>query len=213
MPAKRPEVDWNAVQAIYRSDQLSNREIARRYQVTEAAIRARAKAEGWTKNLAHRVATGVKEAVLRGSFAKAPSHLRNKKNREATEQAVIAAAIQDGKEVVLRHQELGKRIATNSGRLQAIVERQLEILEKDQSGEIDEKAFSFLTKAHDHIASASLKAVAIERQARGLDDMPADPNAPPSISITYYRSDLVLNNNQPVGAAPRPAIDVKALPK
>lgn len=192
MPAKRPEVDWNAVQAIYRSDQLSNREIARRYQVTEASIRARAKTEGWTKNLAHRVATGVKEAVLRGSLAKAPSHLRNKKGREATEKAVVQAAIEEGKEVVLRHQELGKRISTNSGRLQAIVERQLEMLERDPENPIDEKAFSFLTKAHDHIASASLKAVAIERQARGLDDQILDPNAPPSISIVYYRADKVL---------------------
>jgi hypothetical protein len=202
-----------AVQAAYRADQISNREIARRYSVTEAAIRLRAKTEGWAKDLGHKVAIGVKDAVLRSSFAKSATQIRKGKEREATEHAVVQAAIQDGKEVVLRHQDLGKRIATNSGRLQAIVERQLEILERDPENPIDEKAFSFLTKAHDHIASASLKAVAIERQARGLDEMPADPNAPPSISITYYRSDLVLNNNQPAGTAPRPAIDVKALPK
>ena len=211
MAHKRPDIDWNAVQALYRADQISTREIARRYDITEAAIRLRAKSEGWAKDLGHKVATGVKDAVLRSNFAKSASQVRSSKARVATDKAVVNAAIQEGKEVVLRHQEFGKRIATNSGRLQAIVERQLELLERDPENPIDEKAFSFLTKAHDHIASASLKTVAIERQSRGLDDMPADPSAPPSISITYYRSDLVLNNNQSQAAELAPAIEIKRI--
>jgi hypothetical protein len=44
----------------------------------------------------------------------------------------------------------------------------------------------------------------VERKSRGLDELPADPKTPPSISITYYRSDLVLNNNHP---AATPAIE------
>lgn len=211
MPAKRPEVDWNAVQAIYRSDQLSNREIARRYQVTEASIRARAKTEGWTKNLAHRVATGVKEAVLRGSFAKAPFSLRNKKGREATEKAVVQAAINDGKEVVLRHMEAGRLLGDNANRLAAIIKAKIEVMEGDPAGSNLVELFT-LARSLEAIVRATTNTVAIERQARGLDDMPVDPNAPPSISITYYRSDLVLNNNQreiPDGIKQRPAIEIK----
>lgn len=188
---KRPDVDWVAAQAMYMTDTLPLAEIGKRFGVSAVAIHKRAKKEGWVKDLSRRVATGVREAVVNATLTKGASRA-SVNQKEATQRAVVAAAIEEGKEVVLRHQGLGKRIATNSGRLQAIVERQLDKLEADPEGKVDEKAFSFLTKAHDHIASASLKAVQIERQARGLDDMPADPNAPPSISITYYRSDRVL---------------------
>lgn len=188
---KRPDVDWVAAQAMYMTDTLPLAEIGKRFGVSAVAIHKRAKKEGWVKDLSRRVATGVREAVVNAALTKGSSRA-SVNQKEATQRAVVQAAIEEGKEVVLRHQGLGKRIATNSGRMQAIIERQLSKLEEDPEGDVDEKAFSFLTKSHDHIASATLKAVQIERQARGLDDMPADPNAPPSISITYYRSDLVL---------------------
>jgi hypothetical protein len=52
-----------------------------------------------------------------------------------------------------------------------------------------------LARAHEAITRATANTIQIERQARGLDDMPVDPTSPPSIRITYYRQDLVLNNN------------------
>lgn len=202
MGAKRPDVDWVAIQAIYRSDQLSTREIARRYEITEAAIRAKAKTQGWNKDLAAQVATGVKEAVLRSSFAKVPSHLRNKKGRETTEKAVVAAAIEEGRQVVVKHQELGKLLRGNTLRLAEEVERRMEAV-----SELDSKGLSFLARAHESLTRAAVNTITIERQSRGLDDQPADPNAPPSISITYYRSDLTLQkidqgglNGRPTGA-------------
>jgi len=207
MAAKRPDIDWVAIQAIYRGDQLSTREIARRYGITETAIRLKAKAQGWTKDLARQVATGVKEAVLRGAFAKAPSHLRNKKGREATEKAVVAAAIEEGRLVVVKHQRLGSLLAENSQTIAEVIKEQIaevraslaedppeDLTPKDQFARTVAltKRLAMLSKAHDSLARASVNAVAIERQARGLDEMPAEPNAPPSISITYYRSDKVL---------------------
>lgn len=225
MAAKRPDIDWVAIQAIYRTGQLSTREIARQYGVSDVAILGRAKREGWAKDLARQVATGVRQAVISGALAKAPSHLRNKKDREATEKAVVAAAIEEGRQVVVKHQRLGHILAENSQTIAEVIKEQIaEVRASLAEGPPEDlkpkdkyarevaltKRLALLSKAHDSLARASVNAVGIERQARGLDELPADPNAPPSISITYYRSDLVLNNNQPAAA---PAIDVKALPK
>lgn len=210
MGAKRPDIDWVAIQAIYRGDQLSTREIARRYDVTEAAIRAKAKTQGWTKDLAAKVATGVKEAVLRGQFAIAPSQMRNKRARETTEKAVVAAAIEEGRQVVVKHQTLGKLLSENSQSIAEIIKDQIaevraalaegpapdiELKDQIRKEAALTKRLALLARAHDSLARAAVNSIAIERQSRGLDDQPADPNAPPSISITYYRSDKVLQLN------------------
>lgn len=185
MASKRPDIDWAEVRAFYMTGQLSNREIARRFGISDVAIVHRAKKEGWTKDLTRQVATGVKHAVLSASLAKGA--LRPGAKQKATEAAVVAAAIEDGKKIVLNHMQLGRLISENGQMLAEVIRRRIEMAD-----DLDEKALSFLARAHDSIAKAAATSVNIERQARGLDDMPADPNAPPSISITYYRSDLVL---------------------
>ena len=227
MPAKRPDIDWVGVQASYRSGQLPNEEIARRYNLTEGAIRYRAKREGWQQDLTPDYKAGVRSAVLRESYER-QSLPRNKKKADERAKDVLAVAINEGKQVVLRHQLLGNTLAENSQTIADVIKEQIAEVRSSLAEDPPEdltpkeqyarevaltKRLAMLSKAHDSLARASVNAVAIERQARGLDEMPADPNAPPSISITYYRSDLVLNNNQPAGAATRPAIDVKALPK
>jgi hypothetical protein len=204
MGAKR-EIDWDAIRLLYRTDQLSTREIARRYGVTETAIRLKAKAQNWSKDLAAQVATGVKEAVIRGQFAIAPLHLRSKKAREATEREVIAAAVEEGRQVVIKHQELGKLLRGNTLRLAEEIDRRMETV-----SELDAKALAFLSRAHESLTRAAVNAIEIERKARGLDDMLVDPNAPPSISITFYRSDKVLPNQ--IGPAATPAIDIVSKP-
>lgn len=206
MGAKRPDIDWPEVRAFYMTGQLSNRELARRFGISHIAIQARAKKEGWVKDLSQRVATGIKQAVITASLPMGPSRV-NGKQREAKEAAVVAAAIEDGKQVVLKHQGLGKILTKNSQAIAEIIEEQiaevrrllnapppegLKPAEELRLYESLTKRLTELSRAHDALARAAINSVQIERQSRGLDDMPADPNAPPSISITYYRSDLVL---------------------
>jgi hypothetical protein len=47
--AKRGETDWKAVEAEYRAGKLSLRQIAKRFGLSDTAIRKRAKAQGWGK--------------------------------------------------------------------------------------------------------------------------------------------------------------------
>ena len=226
----RGNIDWVGVQASYRSGQLPTLEIARRHGVTEGAIRYRVKRENWQQDLTPDYQAGVKTAVLRKPYESTP---RNRKGRkgptEERTKGILAAAIEEGKQVVLKHQDLGKLLTSNSMSIAEIIEDEIaEVrrqLKEGPSKDLKPKELfarevsltnrlAILAKAHDSLARASVNAVAIERKSRGLDDMPSDPSAPPSISITYYRSDLVLNNNQAQQAAElAPAIDVKRLPK
>lgn len=206
MGAKRPDIDWDAIRSLYRTDQLSTREIARRYSVSEKLIRLRAKAEGWAKDLAQQVATGVKEAVIRSYSAKSKSAPAEKLSK-ARAADMIKTAIEAGKLIVLKHQALGRVLTNNSQLLADIIEREIgivsEMLSSDPNPELPLKdqlmvldsatrRLGMLAKAHDNLSRAAVNAVGIERQSFSLDDQPADPNAPPSISITYYRSDKVL---------------------
>src|SRR5277367_898905 len=62
---ERKSVDWEAIDREYRAGQLSVREIGRRYEVDEAAVRKHAKAEGWTRALAAKVREAVREKLVR----------------------------------------------------------------------------------------------------------------------------------------------------
>lgn len=184
-------IDWIAIQALYRGDQLSTREIARRYGVSDVAILKRAKKEGWAKDLAKEIATGVRNAVVCEQFAIGPGANRRNKLRAAKQDQVVKAAIEEGKIVVLRHMEDGKLLADNANRLAKIIRAKIEKLEAAPCDAETGELFT-LSRSLESIVRATVNTVEIERRARNLDDQPSDPNAPPSISITYYRSDKVL---------------------
>ena len=208
MGAKRPDIDWVAVQALYLADHLSTRQIAKRYGISDVAILARAKREGWTKDLGRRVATGVKEEVIRASLADGPAKQRRAKDKSAKQAEIIKSAIEEGKITVLRHIADGRLVAGNGKKLAEIIRAKIDAILEKGAEKADEGVLFTLTRAHESVVRALSNTVAIERQARGLDDLPADPTAPPSISITYYRQDLVLPGGQGVGLHQAPAIEV-----
>jgi hypothetical protein len=92
---------------------------------------------------------------------------------------------------VLKHQKLGRLLADNSSALAELIRSKIETIKADPEN-TDPGLLVALSRAHEAIVRATVNAVEIELKSRGLDDQPADPNAPPSISITYYRSDLTL---------------------
>jgi hypothetical protein len=50
--AERQKPDWEAIESQYRASILSSRAIATQFGITEAAIRKKAKAKGWQRDLA-----------------------------------------------------------------------------------------------------------------------------------------------------------------
>lgn len=55
----RRKIDWETIYREYRADQFSIREIARQCGCSEGAIRKKAKAMGWKRDLGERVRQAV----------------------------------------------------------------------------------------------------------------------------------------------------------
>lgn len=105
--AKRPDVDWDAVERAYRLGAQSNRVIAKEFDVTESAIRSRAAANGWIKG----EATAVRELAVRKANEKTvPRYLPADPER-------LEALAEVGSEVLVRHRT---NIATMAGLVQLL---------------------------------------------------------------------------------------------
>lgn len=85
--------DWEAIHGEYRAGQLSNVMLGKKYGVSEGAIRKKAKAEGWQKDLAGEVRAQVKEKLVREEV-RAPN---------ARDKEIVEAAANTGADVVRRH--------------------------------------------------------------------------------------------------------------
>lgn len=64
MPAEKKPTDWEAIEREYRAGQLSVSEIGRQHGVSHTAINKKAKAQGWTRNLAARVREEVSAKLV-----------------------------------------------------------------------------------------------------------------------------------------------------
>lgn len=62
---ERKQLDWERIEAEYRAGKLSVREVARRNSCSEKAIRKRAKADGWTRNLSTKIDDEVRSKLVR----------------------------------------------------------------------------------------------------------------------------------------------------
>lgn len=167
--APRKPIDWEAIEREFRAGQLSVREIARRFSVTDTAIRLKAKRECWPRDLSERVREEVRSELVR-------SELRSESSREAIREAAAR-----GVEVVRQHRASaarGQRVVLGLfEELEAtaahLPDIQAEIAETRRGlGKINaEQAISVgnRAKAAQALASALTSLVAIERKAFSLD--------------------------------------------
>jgi hypothetical protein len=86
--------DWERIERLYRAGKLSNHAIAAQCDVTEGAIRKRAKRDGWEKDLSARVDVAVK-----AKLARAPMLTKN----HATEREIVEEAASTAVALVLGH--------------------------------------------------------------------------------------------------------------
>lgn len=118
---KRQAPDWEAIEREYRADSLSVREIARRYGVDEKAIRRKAKAQDWKRDLSGQVRAAVNDRIVRTNV-RAATHAR------PADKEIIAAAADRGASAVHGHLALSHRLA-------GIAARTMDALEAIQRGE------------------------------------------------------------------------------
>jgi hypothetical protein len=178
-------IDWDGIQALYRTATLSVREIARQYGISHTHISNRAKKENWTRDLSAKIAAGIKTAVVYNQFTNGDKGGNSPVNLK-TEDAIVAAAIEEGKDCIIKHQRVGGKLIKNAESLADIVAERIAM-----PGELKASDLNFLAGANWRATSSAQIAVGIERQSRNLDTVATDPNAPTAIHITYHRADKI----------------------
>lgn len=168
--------DWEAISAEYRSGQLSNVLLGKKYGVSEGAIRKRAKADGWQKDLAGAVRERVREKLVREEV-RAPN---------VKDEVIVETAANTGAEVVRRHRKDIARghglasmlfqqledAATNRDDLEEAVEEETKGDENNQRRNRMLKALSLPTHAAvlRDLSTCLKNFIPLERQAFNLDE-------------------------------------------
>ena len=103
--------DWERIELDYRAGVKSNREIGAEHGVTEGAIRKRAKAQEWVKDLAGKIQAKAEELVRRDAV-----RAEVRANQSASEKSVVEANAQAIADVRLAHRkDIGRaRALTNT---------------------------------------------------------------------------------------------------
>ncbi|WP_431484189.1 hypothetical protein [Pseudomonas solani] len=169
--------DWEAIHAEYRAGQLSNVMLGKKYGVTEGAIRKRAKAEGWQKDLADAVRQQVKEKLVRDEV-RAPT---------ARDREIVEAAATTGADVVRRHRrDISKgqglvsvlfsqleEAATNRAELEDAIEEETKNDETTRRRTQLMRLVSLASHAGvlRDLSAAMKNLIPLERQAYNLDEM------------------------------------------
>jgi hypothetical protein len=84
--------DWELAERLYRTGQLSNVQIGIQCGMTEAALRKRAKRDGWTKDLTAKVQEATKARLVREVVRGSNAQLEPRTEREIVELAAENAA-------------------------------------------------------------------------------------------------------------------------
>jgi len=176
MPAKgESKVNWDVVLEEVRASQLSLREIARRYGISEAAIRKKMKAEGVTRDLTPEVNEEIKNRLVRRVRADNGNCEQSANHEPATREQLIDAAASRGVEVVECHRDDVSRLRQLEQKLLAeIYDSPTKTQAWCYQGEVILKEIPITAtercQALNNLANTYHKRIQLERQAYNLND-------------------------------------------
>ena len=177
MAKKRVATDWESIERDYRAGVLSIREIAKQHEISDKAVRNKAKANGWERDLSSKVSEKVRSELVRSESA----HADGKTDREIVEVAAATVVqvvrghrgrIKQGNELV---ELLTKQLIDVAGKRDEFEEAiELECAD-DENGKRRAtlmRAVSLGTHAGIavNLATATKTWVGLERQAFGIKD-------------------------------------------
>lgn len=163
MAKNNSKPDWEAIERAFRAGALSIRTIADRQGISDTAIRKRAKALGWERDLSEQVRKEVRNKLVRGEVRE---NLPANPEQDAD---IIEEAAQEGASVV-RHHRKDIRKATNLANL-LMEDLNMTIVKRDDiEAEIDEETRGDKDKARRY---AMLAAVALPSNAKTLFQLSA----------------------------------------
>lgn len=182
MSEQRKTVDWEAIEREYRAGQLSLREIGRIHDVSDTAIRKKAKAEGWQRDLTEKVREAVRTKLVRELSG---SQNGSQEQREANDREIVEETSDRGVALVRSHQ---KSLARGHGivmkllaELEEATDDRVEIeeaIEQETEADRDPKRRNQMLRAVNlgsraatvrELSMAIKNLIPLERQAFGLN--------------------------------------------
>ncbi len=186
---QRATADWESIERLYRAGVLSIREIAKIHEVSDTAIRKKAKELGWERDLTAKVQAKARDELVRASVRTALTRENLRTERDIIEEAAltVVAVVREHRSGIATARRI---VAVRSGQLLAAAGQRdaLEVLIEeetaaDASSDRRNKLYkaislpSHATTARD-LSMAMKNLIALERQAFNVPDVtPDDPPA------------------------------------
>lgn len=186
------KTDWEAIEKLYRAGVLSIREIARQHGITDKAIRNKAEAGQWQRDLTHKVEAKVRSVLVRSqvrSFSTA-DEVRTEQEIVESAAAVVVNVVRSHRSQISRGQALVQLLMQQL--MQAADEREgledeIEVMtSEDTSGQrraMLKRAVSLPVHAATvrDLSNAMKNLVGLERQAFNIADGSEPP--PPDLPL------------------------------
>ncbi|EPA3124386.1 hypothetical protein [Yersinia enterocolitica] len=183
--------DWEAIESAYRAGLMSLREIASQHNISEGAIRKRAKRDDWSRDLSAKIKERAEDLVRKEEVRK-----QVRTETTLTERVLIEASAEVIANVRMEHRgdirrarkitnalldELGTECADVPA-LEKLGELMFEPDDKgqDRLNEIYQKIISMpeRVKSVKALSDALKNLISLERQAYNLDEVAKDPDDP-----------------------------------
>lgn len=176
----KKQLDWEKIEREYRAGKLSIREIARQHGCTDKAIRKKAKAEGWSRDLSAKIDEAVRSKLVRAEVRDVdPATEREIVEAVATRSAGVVLSERKDLEA-LREQEnkLMEELDGEPSKLYLATYRG-EIIEKEVALTVSEKASTLLA-----LSTVRAKRIELERKVWGIADPVATEDHPDDSGTT-----------------------------
>lgn len=171
--ARRSDIDWERIERLYVAGQLTIKEIAKECGVSDSQVRAKARGQGWLRD----VSGAVKERTKAKIAAIDVSALVEQSAQESAQKsaALIRDAIEQASDVVagviVRHRADIRIQQERAQRLEAILDEKM--------GDAESIADAFkLAQTYKALIEAKSKLIDKEREAFNINESPTENDAP-----------------------------------
>ncbi|CNI60764.1 Uncharacterised protein [Yersinia massiliensis] len=183
--------DWEAIESAYRAGLMSLREIASQHNISEGAIRKRAKRDDWSRDLSAKIKERAEDLVRKEEVRKqvrTETTLTERVLIEASAE-VIASVRMEHRGDIRRAREITNALFDELGAECADIDALRKLgelmLQPDENGRdrLNEVYQSIIAlpervKAVKALSDAMKNLIGLERQAYNLDEVAKDPDDP-----------------------------------
>ena len=196
--ARRNDIDWERVQWLYVAGQLTIRQIADECGVSDSQVRARAKKEGWSRDLGEAIRARAKAKIATIDV----SALIEESAQQSAQQsaALIQRAIEEASDVaagvIIRHRADIRLQQERAGRLEALFDGMLDKVPatvKNDEGDVEALNVGDVFKLSQTlkaIVETRTKLIDKEREAFGIEDgsAPGDSDDVTGLEIVFVEA-------------------------